>query len=108
MFVYDCVERGIQISRPFWSAEDTKLTETVSKTMPIIGAVTGSIYCIYLVYLVGTVLFNLIKRQSQFVGRLRHEDLIFRFQANFIKILNFSEVTFLSGNFVEFFSRERW
>ena len=89
MFVYDCVERGIQISRPFWSAEDTKLTETVSKTMPIIGAVTGSIYCIYLVYLVGTVLFNLIKRQSQFVGRLRHEDLIFRFQAHFYQSFDF-------------------
>ena len=118
MFIYDCVERGIQIASPFWSSDSTKLTSTIAYVMPILGAITGGLYCLYLVYLVVTVLFNLIKRQrlgywillstinrhntvsfltqvynlwrsykqieypmnSQFVGRLKHEDLIFRFQ----------------------------
>jgi len=99
MFIYDCVERGIQITRPFWSADSTWVTARLADAMPLVGAVTGALYFCYLMYLVVTVLFNLIRRQSQFVGRLRHEDLIFRFQVVIYSTLSCALISLIVFNY---------
>lgn len=80
MFIYDCIERGIQIAHPFWSIHDSPTGQRVSKAMPIVGAITGALYATYLLFLVAKVSLNLIRRQNQFVGRLNREGLVFRFQ----------------------------
>lgn len=80
MFIYDCVERGIQIAFPFWSIHDSIHGQRLATAMPIVGAVTGSLYSIYLLYLVLKVSINLVRRQNQFIGRLNREGLVFRFQ----------------------------
>ena len=51
--------------------------------MPIVGAVTGALYSIYLLYLVLKVSINLVRRQNQFIGRLNREGLVFRFQVKY-------------------------
>ena len=84
MFLYDCVERGIQITDPFWSIHDSPRGASIAKIMPIIGLISGFIYCVYLVYLVAKVSLNLIRRQNQFVGRLSREGLVVRFQVYYI------------------------
>jgi len=102
MFIYDCVERGIQIASPI-AILVLRLNQTkISNVMPILGAITGGLYCVYLVYLVVTVLFNLIKRQSQFVGRLKHEDLIFRFQVVIYSTLLCAVISFVVFNYHQF------
>ena len=55
--------------------------------MPIVGAVTGALYSIYLLFLVLKVSINLLRRQNQFVGRLNREGLVFRFQVRFFKCI---------------------
>ena len=80
MFVFDCVERGIQLSRPFWSVWDSTHGRNAAVAMPIIGGVCGGLYTLYLCLLVAKVSFNLIKRREHFVGRLHAEGLIIRFQ----------------------------
>ena len=55
----------------------------LATAMPIVGAVTGALYSIYLLYLVLKVSINLVRRQNQFVGRLNREGLVFRFQVRF-------------------------
>ena len=52
--------------------------------MPIVGAVTGALYSVYLLFLVLKVSINLVRRQNQFVGRLNREGLVFRFQVRFL------------------------
>ena len=58
----------------------------LATAMPIVGAVTGALYSIYLLYLVLKVSINLVRRQNQFIGRLNREGLVFRFQVSYFPL----------------------
>lgn len=85
MFLFDAIERGIQLRYPFWSVWDTEHGRNAAIAMPIVGGICGAAYTAYLIYIVAKVSFNLIKRRANFVGRLHAEGLIIRFQENDLK-----------------------
>jgi hypothetical protein len=80
MFLFDLIERGIQLRYPFWSVWDTTHGKNAAYAMPVVGGACGVLYTSYLLFIVAKVSFNLIKRKEHFVGRLHAEGLIIRFQ----------------------------
>jgi len=85
MFIFDMIDRGMQLSDPFHSIWATVGGQNAARTMLLLSAACAVFYLLVLVYLMVRVVVSMSRKRASLanVGRVRqlyYEGLIFRFK----------------------------
>ncbi|XP_071477676.1 protein wntless homolog [Diadema antillarum] len=85
LFVFDMVERGVQLINPFYSIWNTETGRKLAMVFVVLAGICGFLYTIFLIFMVWGVFKNISVKRTALPSmmearRLHYEGLIFRFR----------------------------
>lgn len=85
LLVFELSQRGIQLKDPFFSMWDSKTSSNIAISMLFLACLSGVLYFILLMFLVGKVALNFYVKQAQLpamnsIRRAFYEGIIYRFK----------------------------